>query len=602
MINLNKLLKFIPILFFFLILSYPLEQFAQTHEQNKFLPEPLQGDKQLNKVIPDPRVRAFVYPERIVWQSENSDQSEITNSNYLITQHTQQVTLENKHFCTMINNGKSPGILLDFGTELYGGIQIMLGQMEEKTPAKFRVRFGESVGEAMSDTGGVHDATNDHSVRDFKISAPWLGKVDVGNTGFRFVRIDFLDKNRSVPILALRAIFTYRDLEYKGSFVSSDTLLNKIWETGAYTVNLCMQNYLWDGIKRDRLVWIGDMHPETMTILSAFGANNIIKSSLNLAKSNTPLPNWMNGISSYSMWWLIIQHDYYMYTGDKRYLEENKDYILELLKQFAKFIGPDNQEDLNGMRFLDWPTSGDPKVIHAGLQALLIKTFQEGSYLCGVLESPQEEKLCQDAINRLKKYVPNPGNSKQAAALMVLAGMENPSRLDKDVLAVDPTQKLSTFYGYYVLQARAMAGDIEGSLNVIRKYWGGMLKMGATTFWEDFDLSWMKNASRIDELTKKGEHDIHGDYGNYCYVGYRLSLCHGWASGPTPWLSEHILGIKPVEPGFKVVKIKPNLGDLKWVKGTFPTPYGIISVSAKRLVNGKIETNYKVPNGIKVIN
>jgi hypothetical protein len=82
MINFNKIIKFIPIIFFVLILFHPLEQFAQTHEQNKFLPEPLQGDKQLNKVIPDPRVRAFVYPERIVWQSENSDQSEITNSNY----------------------------------------------------------------------------------------------------------------------------------------------------------------------------------------------------------------------------------------------------------------------------------------------------------------------------------------------------------------------------------------------------------------------------------------------------------------------------------------------------------------------------------------
>ena len=54
-----------------------------------------------------------------------------------------------------------------------------------------------------------------------------------------------------------------RDLQYLGSFECSDERLNTIWQTGAYTVHLNMQDYLWDGIKRDRLVWIGDMHPET---------------------------------------------------------------------------------------------------------------------------------------------------------------------------------------------------------------------------------------------------------------------------------------------------------------------------------------------------
>ena len=98
------------------------------------------------------------------------------------------------------------------------------------------------------------------------------GTVEVGNTGFRFVRIDLLDQNRSVPLLGVRAVFLHRDLEYKGSFTCSDTLLNKIWNTGAYTVQLCMQDYLWDGIKRVQVVWIGDMHPETMTLLSVFGA------------------------------------------------------------------------------------------------------------------------------------------------------------------------------------------------------------------------------------------------------------------------------------------------------------------------------------------
>ena len=61
-------------------------------------------------------------------------------------------------------------------------------------------------------------------------------------------------------------LLVYKDVEYKGSFSSSDPLINRIWDVGAYTVHLNMQEYIWDGIKRDRLVWVGDMHPETTTI------------------------------------------------------------------------------------------------------------------------------------------------------------------------------------------------------------------------------------------------------------------------------------------------------------------------------------------------
>ena len=41
-----------------------------------------------------------------------------------------------------------------------------------------------------------------------------------------------------------------------------------------------MQEYIWDGIKRDRLVWIGDLHPEVMTVNTVFGYNEVIPKSL----------------------------------------------------------------------------------------------------------------------------------------------------------------------------------------------------------------------------------------------------------------------------------------------------------------------------------
>ena len=181
----------------------------------------------------------------------------------------------------------------------------------------------------------------------------------------------------------------------------------------------------------------------------------------------------------------------------------------------------------------------------------MILSLQAGAELCGVLERTEKSRKCQAAVARLRKHIPDPNKSKQAAALMALAGLGDAATLNREVMAAGGAKRLSTFYGYYVLQARAQAGDYQGCLNNIRDFWGGMLDLGATTFWEDFNLDWTVNAGRIDELVPAGKKDIHGDFGNYCYKGFRHSLCHGWASGPTAWLSEHVLGIQIVEPGCK---------------------------------------------------
>lgn len=133
----------------------------------------------------------------------------------------------------------------------------------------------------------------------------------------------------------------------------------------------------------------------------------------------------------------------------------------------------------------------------------------------------------------------------------------------------------------------AAAGNYQGAIDVIRQFWGAMLDLGATTFWEDFNLDWLPGASRIDELVPVGKKDIHGDYGAYCYKGFRHSLCHGWASGPTSWLSEYVLGVQVVEPGCRVVRITPHLGDLEWVEGTFPTPHGVITIRHEKALTGK---------------
>ena len=320
----------------------------------------------------DPRVRHYLTPTRVLWHS--SETGAVETPERLLIQGSGQVTLSSPPACILKNRGKATGILLDFGREIQGGVQIAVSDLKAvgnhaKTVA-LRVRFGESVTEAMSELGDKNSQT-DHAVRDQICYAPWLGTVEVGNTGFRFVRIDLTEPGAMIAFKSVRAILLFRDLPYIGSFKSNDDRLNQIWNTGAYTVHLNMQDYLWDGIKRDRLVWIGDMHPETMTIGAVFGteAADIVPKSLDLIRDETPLPGWMNGISSYSLWWILIQRSWYLHSGNLTYLQGQKPYLKSLLTELTKHIGPNNEETLPEGRFLDWPSNENKPAIHAGLHA-----------------------------------------------------------------------------------------------------------------------------------------------------------------------------------------------------------------------------------------
>ena len=552
----------------------------------------------------DSRTIQYILPSRIVWMSDSEGESVLHPEN-LLSDFSGQITVASDQNCILsTRKTNQAGILLDFGKELYGGLLITAAIRSANHPIKIRVRFGESVTEAMSDTDGntpESSATNDHAMRDFEIELPWLGSLEIGNTGFRFVRIDLLEKDVDLPLHSVQAVFKYRDIPYLGSFKSDNERLNRIWETGAYTVHLNMQNYLWDGIKRDRLVWVGDMHPEIMTINSVFGINEVVNRSLDIAKTDTPLPGWMNGMCSYSLWWIIIQRDLYLYQGKYEYLKDQQPYLSDLLTQVLSNIDGNKENLQGGTRFLDWPTSESPEIIHAGLQALMIMGLEAGRDIANWLQDSDLANRCDNATKKLKKYVPSHQNNKQAAALLAISGLGNPEEMNRKVISVNGAEDFSTFYGYYMLEAMAMAGDYTDALQIISDYWGGMLDLGATTFWEDLNYSDLKKAGRIDEIVPSGKYDIHSMGGGFCYKGLRHSFCHGWASGPTAWLSRHVLGIIPLEAGCKKVKIEPHLDNLQWVEGTFPTPYGIISVKHQKGKDGKIISDIKAPDEIVVI-
>lgn len=545
-----------------------------------------------------------VPPARIVWMSDNTGKF-VSNPNNLLGTFSGQLSVSDTSYATMMSSDThQASILLDFGKEMYGRIKIFSAIRDYKIPVRLRIRLGESVTEAMSDVtvpDNPQNPTNEHSLRDFTVSAPWLGSFQCGNSGFRFARIDLLDKDIKYNLRHVSAISLLRDIENKGSFCSDDERINQIWRTGAYTVKLNMQEYLWDGIKRDRLVWVGDMHPEVMTINNVFGEQEVVYKSLDFARDDTPFPGWMNGMCSYSLWWIIIQKDLYMYQGNLDYLKSQRDYLLHLVKQIDGRIDENGVERLDGTRFLDWPTSENKDVIHSGLQSLSFMAMEAAAQIGQYIDDRDIVRIASNCLERMKGIVVDAHGNSQAAALNILSGLSANPKKDCETILRNGTDGFSTFYGYYMLEALASLGKYNEALDFISTYWGAMLDLGATTFWEDLKYADVANAARIDEIVPNGKYDIHAGGGAYCYKGLRLSLCHGWASGPTSWLTRHVLGIVPTEPGCRVLRVRPNLGSLESVKGTFPTPYGIVTVSCTKNSQGKVICDIEAPKEVKII-
>ena len=107
-----------------------------------------------------------------------------------------------------------------------------------------------------------------------------------------------------------------------------------------------------------------------------------------------------------------------------------------------------------------------------------------------------------------------------------------------------------------------------------------MLSRGATTFWEDFHMDWLEGSGRIDELPKAGEKDIHGDYGAFCYQGFRHSLCHGWASGVLAFLYEYMLGLT-LKNGGESYEVNPHPMGVEEIHAKVPVKDGWLVVDVK---------------------
>ena len=157
-----------------------------------------------------------------------------------------RLTRNGTTFAVTSKNGQPPpSLTLDFGKEIGG--RLRLRNSSDRT-ATVDTSYGESAEEALGHPYlGVR-----------RVTVPPHGEAYGPKSAFRYVRLTFPANAPSSWSRIDAQGITY-PVEYKGSFESSDPLLNRIWETAAYTAHLCMQEGIWDGVKRDRGRWMGDL-------------------------------------------------------------------------------------------------------------------------------------------------------------------------------------------------------------------------------------------------------------------------------------------------------------------------------------------------------
>ena len=465
-------------------------------------------------------------------------------------------------------------LFADFGKETFGYIKLHGIRGE----GMLNIYYGESAEEARSIK---HTETLDRlqlKLQNNKDSVLSLTKA------FRYVNIV---PEGSVSVDSVSMLYEYADLPERGNFRCSDDLINKIYDISKYTFQLNTREFFIDGIKRDRWIWSGDAYQSYLMNYYLFFDAPTVQRTLYALRGKDPVTSHINTIMDYSFYWFIGIYDYYLYTGDKNLLTQ----LYPRMQSMMEYcLGRRNangfMEGLAGdWIFIDW-AKGLSKQGEVSFEQLLLARSLEAMAICAKLVNDgvgqqRYQKLADDLkvnifsvywnqskhalVHSRVKGVPTQNVTRYANMFAIFFDyFDDPQKQEvkTHVLLNDSIQKITTPYmRFYELEALCAMGEQQYVLKEMKNYWGGMLNLGATSFWEEYDPS------------KKGaEH--YAMYGRE----FGKSLCHAWGASPIYLLGKYYLGVKPTSPGYATYEIEPNLGGLKWMQGVVPTPSGNIDV------------------------
>jgi hypothetical protein len=392
----------------------------------------------------------------------------------------------------------APGIILDFGQEVAGRI-IFRGSGGDVI-----VGTGESRGEALKmPWGGVHLL---HLRAHHTEATPY--------SAFRYATVYFAGGHR-ISLHQLSLDFKYYPVKYRGSFACSDPLLTKIWYTGAYTAHLCMQQQIWDAPKRDRSLWIGDIQISGQTINNVFLTHYLMEKSMTMVRleaQGVRRPNalpltYVNSLPGYSNSWLCALSDYYLHTGDLAYLKSQHQLILSMLRYMRKGF---NKQHLFTNKwkarwnFVDWApylvAAPDTPQANIATDLYTCQGIRRAVRLLDIIGDKANaakyaawgRKIMLAARRKLALPTGTYTNIRQVNSMAVLSHVATARQrraIFKRILGphcASWKQIATPYYNNFVIFALSDLGQYRQALRFIRLYWGGMIRRGATTFWEKY--------------------------------------------------------------------------------------------------------------------
>ncbi len=489
------------------------------------------------------------------------------------------------------------GKLYDFGKETFGYIST-----EDIDPdAKINFYYGESREEALDKE---HCETLDVFPSGFFFDFyRTFGYLTLGESkAFRYVYIE-ADRENAYEGVYMLYEYVKHDPQKSGKFRCSDKKLNRIWNVAAYTMDLTNREFFMDGIKRDRWTWSGDAIQSYLMNYYLRFDNECVKRTIRQLRGKDPVTAHVNTIMDYTFYWFKSILDYYQYTGDVAFVHEMWPRMVSLMEYVLDRVNEDQlaegQED--DWIFVDWVDFPMHKRGSLCFEQILFYKALETMATCARLlakepkvdynEGPEHrdyqvkadfyEMMAEDLRKKIDEYFWNDDAKAYLHALedgqlntqitkfpnmfAILYGLTD-AQQQQDIMQsvmlnkqIDPIT--TPYMRFYELETLCMAGLQQEVLQEIRAYWGGMLKEGATTFWEKY------------VPTEKGAEHL-AMYGR----PYGKSLCHAWGASPVYLLGKYFLGVQPTKPGYQEYEVRPALGDLEWMEGAVPTPFGLVHV------------------------
>lgn len=475
----------------------------------------------------------------------------------------------------LLSESSDNSIFLDFGKESFG--YIFLHQVCGS--GLIQLYYGESKEEALAPSScETFDelVINHQQPKDVKIDH---------SRAFRYVQVIY---NQTVQIKEISALYEFLPVDYHGKFRCSNEKLNNIWDTSLHTLHLTTREFFLDGIKRDRWVWSGDAYQSFLMNYYSFFNNDVCKRTLIALRGKDPVETHINHILDYSLYWIIALYDYHLYTGDTGFVRRLYPKMLSLLDFCLKRTNESGfMEGLpDDWVFVDWGEM-DNKGEVCFEQLLFCRSLEIVSLFAKLFNDEQTAASLLAKANDLKQNIIHTFWDEQTGGLKHsrrdgklteqvtrYANMfalsygyltkEQADSVISNIMLNNNVQPIVTPYmRFYELASLCELGKHSYVTQEMINYWGGMLELGATSFWETFDPA-----------LSGAEH--------YAMYGrpFGKSLCHSWGASPLYIIGKYYLGVRPLEAGYSSYVIEPALGGLEWIEGTVPTPAGNIAVYA----------------------